>query len=225
MDGILISVNPFFLEYVPFERVKRAATISYEVFGSNAIIYQPDFFYEFQEMGLTGTLSFDKYVKYASKSLLSRRVEFFQAGRAPYELEKYDLFPRFPARLLMSVPCKPTFLRSWHNHFDNYGNFLPGFCGGLSLGPWQKLEDLINEGIEVNSKPILHYLIEDKFSELFEYAQNHGYTEQKTGYLSKCHLCTDIRKFLAKTDNYQELQPKAYYAHIEQQKSNKKNLA
>jgi len=216
MNGILVSVNPFFVEHVPFDRVKRAAKISYEIFGSNTIIYQPEFFYEFNEMGLSGTLPFDAYIAGKSKVELTQKVEFFIGGRAPYKLESYGLFPHFPANLIMNIPCNTSLIRSWHNHFDNYGNFQPGFCGGISLGNWNELNQLVEEGVELDDKPILKYLIEDDFRNLLEYAKNKGYSERKNGYLSKCHLCTDIRKFLAKQKNYKELQPRAFYAFLEE---------
>jgi hypothetical protein len=44
-----------------------------------------------------------------------------------------DHFNRFSGRQLCSVSCSPPFLREWHNHFDNYGNYMPGFCGGISF--------------------------------------------------------------------------------------------
>lgn len=216
MDGIMISVNPFFLEFVPFERVKRAAAISYEIFGSNAIIYQPEFFHEFNQMELNSTLPFEEYIAVSSKEVLSRKVEFFNAGRAPYQLEQYNLFPHFPASLLMNIPCGPSFIRSWHNHFDNYGNFQPGFCGGISLGDWHDLKEITEEGLDTADKPILEYLIKDDMNGLFKYAEDRGYQERENGYLSKCHLCADIRKFLSKQSDYKELQPKAYYSFLEQ---------
>ena len=35
LKGILISVNPFFLEYIPFERTDRVINLSYEIMFSN----------------------------------------------------------------------------------------------------------------------------------------------------------------------------------------------
>ena len=35
LRGIMISVNPFYAEYVPFDRTKRCIRISHEVFGSS----------------------------------------------------------------------------------------------------------------------------------------------------------------------------------------------
>jgi len=51
LRGILISVNPFYLEYVPFERTLRAARLSLEVFGRNTMVYQVPYFQRFLERG------------------------------------------------------------------------------------------------------------------------------------------------------------------------------
>ena len=39
LRGILISVNPFYAEYIPFERTERCIRISSEVFGHNVMVY------------------------------------------------------------------------------------------------------------------------------------------------------------------------------------------
>ena len=44
LRGILISVNPFYAEYVPFERTERCIKISREVFGPNVIVYQTEYY-------------------------------------------------------------------------------------------------------------------------------------------------------------------------------------
>lgn len=49
---------------------------------------------------------------------------------------------------------------------------------------------------------------------LFGFAKDHGYRESQTGYLSKCHLCTDIRKYLVMKGDYKELRPKEFYVHV-----------
>jgi hypothetical protein len=40
LKGILISVNPFYLEYVPFERTRRCIKIGLEIFRQNTMVYQ-----------------------------------------------------------------------------------------------------------------------------------------------------------------------------------------
>jgi hypothetical protein len=38
LEGILISVNPFYVEYVPFARTERCIRASREVFGRNVVV-------------------------------------------------------------------------------------------------------------------------------------------------------------------------------------------
>ncbi|VUT25338.1 MAG: hypothetical protein MOIL_00992 [Candidatus Methanolliviera sp. GoM_oil] len=147
LKGILISVNPFYLEYVPFERTERGIKISQEIFGKNLMIYQ--------------------------------------------------------------------LLRNWHNHFDNYGNYLPGYCGGISLGDCRNLNELLKDGLDLERKPVLKFLINEDFKGLFHFAKDFGYQELREGYVSKCHLCIDIRKYLLGRGEFDELKPKEFYSHLE----------
>lgn len=43
LNGLLVSVNPFLLEQVPFERTQGAVKVGRELFGSNLIVYQQIF--------------------------------------------------------------------------------------------------------------------------------------------------------------------------------------
>jgi len=42
-----------------------------------------------------------------------------------------------------------------------------------------------------------------------------GYRERPSGYLSKCHLCADIRKFLVQVEDFAELEPREFYDQLE----------
>jgi hypothetical protein len=107
------------------------------------------------------------------------------------------------------------FLRGWHNHFDNYGNYIPGFCGGISFGDCRDLDRLLREGIETEQYPVLGFLMDDNIKGLFEFAKESGYKESYEGYFSKCHLCTDIRRHLALSGDFKELSPREFYLHLE----------
>ncbi|MGD8398498.1 MAG: radical SAM protein [Anaerolineae bacterium] len=208
MHGILISANPFILERIPFERTERAARLSREVFGSNAIVYQTFFFRQFQEMGLRGTLPFDDYVARAGYGL--RHVELFANGRVPYALG--HLFERHPASSFFGTSCRPDLVREWHIHVDNYGNYLPGWCGGLSFGDARDLAALCR-GVDLDSRPVLRALVSD-LANLYRLGLDHGYRTQP-GYVSKCHLCLDIRRHLARHGDFVELAPAAFYERLE----------
>jgi len=216
LRGIMISVNPFYLEYVPFERTERAIRISLEVFGRNVMVYQLEFYRRFVQLGIRDKVPFTDYLKLEKKEDFLRNVEFFVTGRAPYKLKDIleDIYPRHPAEYFFKEECITPFLRSWHNHFDNYGNYIPGFCGGISLGDCRELDRLLKEGIDTDQYPIFGFLMDDDLKGLHLFAKESGFTESQEGYFSKCHLCIDIRRHLALKGDFRELQPKEFYRHL-----------
>ena len=218
LDGILINANPFILEQVPFERTERAVRISREVFaGGNVIVYQRLFLDQFRQLGLRGTLSFEDYVgalEQAGHGL--QYVELFANGRVPYKLAR--LYQRRPAHHFFGASCRRELIRDWHVHVDNYCNFVPGYCGGLSLGDARAL-DAMREGIDLDQRPVLRALLTD-LEALYDLGRRFGY-QPRAGYISKCHLCIDVRRHLARNDDFErasavhELKPRAFYEHLE----------
>jgi hypothetical protein len=212
LSGILISVNPFYAEYVPFERTERCIRISGEVFGRSVMVYQAAYYEWFVRAGIQGKLPLDDYLAMTEGERLADRVELFLQGRAACQLR--DFYPKYPAQRFFGERCQPPFLRNWHNHFDNYGNVIPGYCGGISLGSWENLDALVEEGIDLDTHPVLDYLIEEDVRGLLVFAQQYGYQAYGGGYLSKCDLCLDLRRFLSAQDEFEELGPKEFYQYL-----------
>ncbi len=217
LKGILISVNPFYLEYVPFERTERAVQIGYELFGSNMFVYQVEYYRRFKKMGVKGRVTFNEYTDIEGGNF-ARNVEFFFMGRAAYKLKEKlsGPFTQHEPSYFFNEPCRPSFLRNWHNHFDNYCNYIPGYCGGISFGDCRDLDRLLQEGINLEVYPVLGFLVKEDIKGLFQFAKDFGYNESQYGYLSKCHLCTDIRKHLVKERSFKELRPEEFYTHLDE---------
>jgi len=212
LKGILISVNPFYAEYVPFERTERCIRISQEVFSQNVMVYQLEYYHLFKQMGIKEKISLETYLDLTKHRNLSQSVELFLMGRAARQLRAF--YTAFPPKRFFNQPCQPPILRDWHNHFDNYGNFVAGYCGGISLGNWYEVDYLVTEGIDLAEHPVLEFLIAEDFHGLFQFAKGYGYQESEEGYLSKCDLCLDIRKFIVDKGNFKELAPKEFYEHV-----------
>jgi hypothetical protein len=217
LKGIMISVNPFFLEFVPFERTQRAIRCSLELFDGNVAVYQLEYFRRFAEMGIRRTMAFEDYLRRDARANPLEGVEFFVMGRAPYALRGLlqRHVPMQPARAFLPGQCVPPFLRNWHNHFDTYGNYVPGFCGGISFGDCRRLDALLREGIRIKEHPVLGFLMEEDLEGLLGFAIDKGYREAFSGYFSRCHLCVDIRRHLAAMGQFAELTPLKFYEQIE----------
>jgi len=210
LHGILISVNPFILEYVPFERTERAVRISEAIFKGNVMLYQGFFYHQFQRLHIADALSFDTYLRMAGDHSLSR-TELLVRGRACYDLGY--LYAKHPAKRFFGSSCRAELTRPWHIHIDNYGNYMSGYCGGLSLGDAEHLTSLRHIGLE--DKPILAALVTD-LKTLYEFAvKDFEYKDRVEGYVSKCHLCVDIRKHISRqTAAFTELRPRAFYQQL-----------
>jgi hypothetical protein len=212
LRGIMISVNPFYAEYVAFERTERCIRTSLEVFPEhNIFVYQQEYWREFRRMGLAGRLPLAEYIERTGNRQFVRRTEMFLMGRAATALR--DAYAKHPAKRFLDVPCAPAPLRPWHNHFDHYGNFMPGYCGGLSLGDWREMDRLLAEGVDTEERPILARLVRGDMAGCLRFAEEWGYEERTEGYVSKCDLCLDLRRFLVAHGDFPELAPREFYEH------------
>ena len=213
LDGILISVNPFITEYVPFERTKRAIRISEEVFGANVMVYQESFRHQFERLGMKGTLPLEAYFQRAGASSL-QYVELIPMGRACYELGHQ--FRKHSPSYFFGQSCREELTRPWHVHVDNYCNYISGYCGGISLGDARDL-DSICQGIELDDLPIIAKLVSPGgIEQLYRFGvEEFSYKELEEGYVSKCHLCVDIRRHISQqTAQFKELRPLEFYLSL-----------
>ena len=219
LDGVLISVNPFLVEYTPFERMVLAAELAERIFDGGLIIYQREFYDQFRRIGLRGTMSFEEYLARLGVNGL-RWAELLPMGRACYKLR--ELFRRYPAKVFFDEDCRGSLLRSWHAHIDNYGNLITGYCAGLSLGDARRLDELVEGGLDLDERPILGMLILEDLGSLYRFAvKEYNYVERSDGYISKCDLCLDIRRHIveqAGADEYPELAPREFYRHLEEER-------
>jgi len=213
LHGILISVNPFILEYVPFERTLRAIRAAREIFDGNVMIYQEFFRHQIERLGINGTMPLNDYLNRTGAAGLLY-AELLPMGRACYELG--HLFKKYPAERFFHMSCREELTRPWHVHVDNYCNYISGYCGGISLGDARNL-DAICSGIDLDDHPILARLVSNRGIErLYVYGvEEFGYRESRSGYISKCHLCVDIRRhIIEQTDEFKELRPKEFYRNL-----------
>jgi organic radical activating enzyme len=211
LKGILVSVNPFNIEKIPFSNTKRAAEFSYQVFGANAILYQMFYYDFFIRQKIEGTLGFEDFLKIIDPQSLRQNIELLPMGRTPYALAQ--LYRKYKAKEFFNQDCTYDLTRNHHVHIDNYLNYIPGFCAGISLGNARKLNEIFS-GIDLNEKPVIRALLKS-IKDLFSLGKDLGFQENDDGYISKCHLCFEIRKYLTEnTDEFKELTPLDYYQMV-----------
>ncbi len=217
LRAVLISCSPFHAERVPLAYTLRAIRAAQQVFGvAQTIVYQASYVELLWRMSLDPEqpVPLARYAElYGSETarvLLWDEFGIIPGGRAGYCLG--HLTEKRPAAAFVGQACAGSLLHAQHSHFDLHGNFVPGFCGGLSVGDWRALPVLLADFQAERYPLLIALLVTAGPYRLYELAQaEHGYRPLVEGYTGKCHLCVDVRRHLAAQGNYPELQPGDFY--------------
>jgi hypothetical protein len=218
MSAILISCSPFHAESVPLARTLLAIEKAAEVFGQHkVIVYMPHCLAHIREFSTHQTVPLESYVRRFGLEEAGRMLwdgyGIIPAGRSGYRLG--HLARKHPAAAFAAENCRLEILYAHHSHFDLYGNYISWFCGGLTVGDWRALPQLLDDYRARRYPPIIDLLIRSGPHALFDGAsRHHGYRELPEGYTGKCHLCVDVRKHLAQIDDHPELRPRRFYQMI-----------
>jgi hypothetical protein len=216
---ILVSCSPFHAERIPLSRVATAINAGYDVFGPNSVIlWVPDFYRQLSEIAVDRTIPLEEYVRSVGENearrMVQSRYSLISGGRLGYELGGF--YDRQPAERCEGEHCRPELLRSGHAHFDPYGNLVPAFCSGISLGDARDLISLYGN-FDLDDLPLVRMLARGGSYALYKFAvEEFGYEEVGGGYAGKCHLCVDVRRWIRRhTDEFPELAPAQFYEELE----------
>ncbi len=216
---ILISVSPFHAETIPLSRTLQAIQAAKEVFGPDKVlIYMEHFIQLIANFDRERPVPLKRWIETYGPSQAGRifweGYALIPGGRAGFELG--PLAPSLkPYQAFRGLDCFQEICLSRHCHFDPYDNYIPLFCGGLSLG---KVEDLPRfvRNFEATSLPLVKILVEEGPSALASWAiKEFGFQPDPRGYAGKCHLCVDVRRYLVLQGlDFPELSPKAFYENL-----------
>jgi hypothetical protein len=218
LQAVLISCSPFHAEAIPPARTLRAIRAVMEVFkGRGLIVYQAEFLNLIQRHDVDRPMPLSHYEQeFGSEEagrILWQGYGIISGGRSGYALG--HLVPSYPADAFARATCASEILHAHHSHFDLYGNYISGFCGGLSIGSWRDLPQIISDFRSGCYPPLIDTLITDGPYGLCNYAmESFGYEPRAAGYAGKCHLCVDVRRHLVDQGESHELEPRGFYEHI-----------
>jgi hypothetical protein len=218
LQAVLISCSPFHAERIPPARTLRALRAALEVFGEDRVtLYLPEYLELIQLFDIDRPTPISQYVERfgheAALRFLWQGYGIISGGRSGYELG--HLVPRHPADFFAEENCRLDLLSAHHSHFDLYGNFISGFCGGLTVGDWHDLPDLLVDFSEGRYPALIEILVDRGPYGLNKLAEDrYGYRQLPQGYAGKCHLCVDVRRHLAETADFAELRPPGFYANF-----------
>ena len=216
LGAVLVSVSPFHQAAIPLKRALETISAARTVFGAGRVmVYQSDWLPELSRRGLGERVPLERYLAEYGKERaglhLWMNYGLISGGRAGYRLGEW--IPKRPAESFQAENCTEELLHAQHSHLDLYGNFIPAFCGGIRLGDWHALEEVVNRIRKGDVPPMIALLAGEGPYGLFMQARDeHGYQPLEEGYAGKCHLCVDVRKHLLDGGAYPDtMHPRQFY--------------
>jgi hypothetical protein len=213
LSTLLVSISPFHNAYIPFSKVKAVAGACRRA-GISVFPWISDFYSEIDAFDDQKTHEMTEYEKRFGPGYLKKlpsRYWIHLGGRALKTFE--TVFEKKNVKAILSMHksgCEELQDVS-HFHLDLFGNYVPGLCSGLAI----QRQDL-GRPIDSNRYPFLSVLFRSGVRGLFDMASGQYGFYPSDGYISKCHLCYDIRRFLVlkKRLASHELQPVALYEAV-----------
>lgn len=215
LKALLISCSPFHAEHIPPARTVRALRAARCVFPFDRVWgYRTEFLDMMRSFSLRTPTPLSRYVEHfglqAARRILWQGYGIIAGGRAGDALD--FLAPHDPASHFAAQNCSAELLYAPHSHMDLHANFIPAFCGGISLGNWHTSPNLLADFQAGLYPPLVKILLEHGPYGLMLWAQEqYAYRPRANGYAGKCHLCVDVRRHLVQAGSFAELQPLDFY--------------
>jgi len=213
LSTLLVSISPFHNEHIPFYKVKGVIEACRAV-NMNIFPWIMDFYADIDAFDDKDKHPMEEYTnRYGPKYLrkLPSRYWIHFGGRALKTFSSVLEMRPYQEILSSNQGGCIELLNVNHFHFDLFGNYIPGLCSGLSI----HRDDLGHE-VSPEKYPLLHTLFYSGITGLFDLISGkHGFKPSER-YLSKCHLCLDLRRHLVLDRGFAhpELEPQGFYENV-----------
>jgi hypothetical protein len=212
LNTLLVSISPFHNEHIPFSKVKGVSEAARQV-GVGIFPWITDFISDLSQFDPAKSHTLDEYRQVYGDNYLMQILQRYWIHLGGRALETFrPLLGKRSFRQILDenrAGCAAELSDTSHFHIDLFGNYIPGLCSGLAI----RQDDLGNL-LSTQQYPILVNLYLNGIRGLFEFSRkNYGFTPQRTNYINKCDLCTEIRTHLIQNnyDNSDELSPAEFY--------------
>jgi hypothetical protein len=195
MQKLVVSADPYHQQFVPIERCRLAARVAEDILGADRVqVRWRDWLAEGEDTDrLSDSARTGLFAQYAAGDRDRR------CGRAAEALGG-ALSCKSPGDLADNS-CRQGLLRSRHVHVGPEGRVFPGTCAGIvlgTLGPGHSASDIWRAlDADHSERPVVGTLARCGPVGLLDEAVACGFGP-RTAYASKCHLCWDIRRWLAR---------------------------
>ena len=212
-DTVMVSCDPFHIEYVPLSRVVTFCRAA-EKAGIGWFVWKEQFFRRLSKLDMTRTHTPEELKEALGEDYLLETAREYGIGMNGRALNlAREIYPLKKAReAAEDRPCE-RMLRGGHCHIDLYGNVVPAGCTGIAIS----IEDFTEhreELTDTEKHPVVARLITGGSAALLDYAVNLGFDEETTAATS-CDLCYRLRCFLREKAPHPDIGPDCFYEMME----------
>ncbi len=207
----LISISPFHMEFIPFEKVLGVMEACKKT-GIRVFPWVDAFTDDLVQFDIQKPHKLEALFKVFGDDYLQQVQKKYWIHLGGRAIDTFGmLYPGKTAREIIQkeeASCAGQLSDTSHFHIDLYGNYIPGLCTGLSIS----MND-IGKVIPKKHYPLIALLADQGIKGLYDFAVTKGdYKSTKQKFINKCDLCNDIRTYLFQTGAYhKELTPQGYY--------------
>lgn len=213
LTTLLVSMSPFHNEHIPFSKVKGVLQACRKA-GMNVFPWIPEFYPEIDRFDDRITHALSDYEEAYGIDYLKKVPSGYWVhlgGRALKTFSRVFETKKSEAILASERGGCRELLDVSHFHLDLFGNYVPGLCSGLAIA----CEDM-GSPLSPEKYPFLYALFREGIRGFHDLAvSEYGFAPSRE-YLSRCDLCTDIRRYLVLDRGLRarELRPRAFYEQI-----------
>ena len=207
---VMVSVDPFHIEFVPLERPLRLIKLLREM-GMEYFVWQERFLRRLMPLDHEHALTHSALKAALGDDYVEKTAREYGLGvNGRAMIIAHELYPsRDPDDLASGAPC--DLLSSMHCHIDLYENVVPPGCPGIAVD----IGDFLRGDIDGENYPVVSRLIEGGTRALLSYARAKGYDGNGKRYISKCELCYALRAYLKNVSPSKDISPDCYYESME----------
>ncbi|NIA08101.1 MAG: hypothetical protein GWP14_10800 [Actinobacteria bacterium] len=198
LGRLVVSCDIYHQQFVPFQRVRLLVQVAQDVLGSERVrIRWRDFFADPVDINGLGQADCQRFFRRAWQVHRDRLT-----GRAARMIA--PLLELHPPEVFAEADCYKPIFASRHVHIDPSGNVFPGVCAGLVLGNARRkpLPEIWSD-FACTEDEILLTLARSGPYGLLQIANGLGFGPSEERFADKCHLCWEVRSFLAQTGKFE----------------------
>lgn len=212
LSTLLVSISPFHNEHIPLAKTLGVIQAARRA-GVRILPWVTEFLRDLEGFDAARPHGLAEYEERYGGDYLRRTLDRYWIHMGGRALETFRplLRSRTLEHVLRETPgnCARELTDTSHFHVDVHGNYIPGLCAGLAVA----LQDL-GGALSEERYPLLTCLFARGIRGLHDMASKAGFSALRPGYLGKCDLCTDIRRWLVHngSDGVPELRPLDFYS-------------